>query len=293
MGAVAEGARVGSDKPASVNRREGPAFNVSYRQGIFDPNRTAWSLNLSGFPVLRVMIPSAQGITDIAVRPPPPLAIDAGAGTLVSESTPNGQLDLGEVVTVSLCITNGAAIASGTVNGALLATCGVIAPSGAQSYGAIPSGGTVCRNFTFSVTDSCAATLTATVQAQETGKPARNLTYTFPIIPPAFFSQNFDSVTAPALPAGWSTSTLTGTPSLWVTNSSSPDSPPNRVFAADPSTVSDNVLISPSIAVPAVPSVLTFRHSYNTEVSNDGGVLEIAVGGVDAWTAPSPVASIQ
>jgi hypothetical protein len=31
--ALSQRARVGSDKPASVNRREGPAFNVSYRPG--------------------------------------------------------------------------------------------------------------------------------------------------------------------------------------------------------------------------------------------------------------------
>src|SRR5439155_22708961 len=110
------------------------------------PDIPAWSVNITGLNPSVTAIPSAQGVMDIAVRPPPLRLIDAGAATLVSESIPNGQLDPGELVTVSLCITNGTAISSGSVTGTLLAAGGVVTPSGLQSYGPISAGGNVCRN---------------------------------------------------------------------------------------------------------------------------------------------------
>jgi hypothetical protein len=207
--------------------------------------------------------------------------IGGASSTLLTESIPNGALDPGEVVTVSLCAGNNGFATSGNVTGTLLATGGVQSPSGAQAYGAVAVGGTVCRTYTFTVGATCGATLTATLQADESGASGRALTYSFQVGAPAtpFFSQNFDGVTAPALPGGWTTSTLTGLANLWVTNATSADSAPNRAFAGDPSTTSDNVLVSPAIAVPASGARLTFRHLFNTEDGWDGGVLEIAIGG--------------
>ena len=171
-----------------------------------------------------------------------------------------------------------AGTASGTVTGALLATGGLTSPSGAQSYGDIPAAGNVCRNYTFTVTATCGATVTATLQVQQGAQAGRNLSYTFPVGSlQLVFSENFDSVVAPALPAGWTTSTLTGSPNLWATNSTSPNSPPNRAFAADPSSISDNILARSTVPISAASSQLTFRHLYNVEASYDGGVLEIAI----------------
>ncbi len=206
--------------------------------------------------------------------------IDANGGTLVGESIPNGRMDAGETLTVSLCVTNVAVTTSGTVNGRLLATGGVQSPSGPQSYGMVVPGGNVCRNFTFVVAASCGATLTATLQAQETGGLTRPLRYTFPVgSETPILSEGFDGVVAPALPAGWSTSTLSGTPNLWATNTTTPHTAPNRAFTGDPATVSDNVLVSPAIMVPAGGAVLSFRNHYVTEAGFDGGVLEISING--------------
>ncbi|MCV4732086.1 hypothetical protein OFB80_29800, partial [Escherichia coli] len=62
-------------------------------------------------------------------------------------------------------------------------------------------------------------------------------------------NQNFDGVTAPALPAGWVQNQTSGTGITWVTSTTSPSSAPNAVFANDPSSVNLTYLETPSIAV--------------------------------------------
>ena len=212
--------------------------------------------------------------------------IAANGGTVIAESIPNGRLDPGESATVSLCIINLAASASGSVSGSLQATGGVLSPSGTQVFGLVASQTSICRTYTLIVGASCGGTMTATLQAQEAGGTTRNLTYIFPV--GAVGVETFDAVTAPALPAGWTTATLSGTPNVWATSGSSADTAPNRAFAANPGTISDNVLLSPVIALPATNSIGSFRNFYNTESTFDGGVLEISIAGgafVDIITA--------
>jgi len=90
-------------------------------------------------------------------------------------------------------------------------------------------------------------------------------------------AQQFDGVTAPNLPAGWSNA-ASGSPG-WSTTGSSSDSPPNSAFASDPAGSSDSTLTSPSIAIGTTNAQLTFRHQYNLETGWDGGVLEISING--------------
>jgi hypothetical protein len=78
----------------------------------------------------------------------------------------------------------------------------------------------------------------------------------------------------------------TGSPVLWVTNTSASDTAPNSAFSAGSTTPGDSRLDSPVIALPNAPAVgakagvqLSFRNSYNTEPGFDGGVLEISIGG--------------
>ena len=78
------------------------------------------------------------------------------------------------------------------------------------------------------------------------------------------FSENFDGVTAPALPAGWATS-ASGAESTWVTSTSASDTAPNAAFSPDPASVGVNELDSPPIALPAGSAQLTFRQNYNLE----------------------------
>jgi hypothetical protein len=91
------------------------------------------------------------------------------------------------------------------------------------------------------------------------------------------FEERFDTVTAPALPVNWTTA-ITGTGGLpFVTTTTNPDTAPNAVFTNDPATVSTSEIISPQIRVGGNSPQLIFRHSYQTENSFDGGVLEIKI----------------
>jgi len=95
------------------------------------------------------------------------------------------------------------------------------------------------------------------------------------------FFENFDGVTAPALPSGWTTS-ATGVESPWVTRTTASDTAPNAAYAPDPANVGTSDLVSPAIALPAGPARLTFRNNYSLEADSngyyDGGVLDIKIG---------------
>ena len=94
--------------------------------------------------------------------------------------------------------------------------------------------------------------------------------------------QNFDDVTAPSLPLGW-TSESSGVQTPWVTQAATTDSAPNSAFVSNPANVGVSDLISPVITLAAGQAQLTFRNNYDLEagvggVGFDGGVLEIKIG---------------
>lgn len=92
--------------------------------------------------------------------------------------------------------------------------------------------------------------------------------------------QNFDSVTPPFLPAGWtSSSTTTGGPRNWVTVNTGSDTAPNHVFVPAASYTSTNRLTAPPFVLTTANQQMRFRHSYDHEYLYDGGVLEISTNG--------------
>ncbi len=94
------------------------------------------------------------------------------------------------------------------------------------------------------------------------------------------FSERFDGVTAPALPAGW-TATVDGAGSPWATRAVDPDTAPNSAFGADSAGTTDDVLDTPPIAISSSAAKLTFRTRWSyDDAANcfDAGVLEIKIG---------------
>ena len=94
-------------------------------------------------------------------------------------------------------------------------------------------------------------------------------------------SENFDGVTAPALPAGWvATNPVPGNGVMWATSAIMPDTPPNSAFIDDQDGISDKVLDSPPITIVSASTVLSFRNNFDLESSGgfywDGGVLEVS-----------------
>jgi HYR domain/Secretion system C-terminal sorting domain/Concanavalin A-like lectin/glucanases superfamily len=94
-------------------------------------------------------------------------------------------------------------------------------------------------------------------------------------------AQNFDGVTAPALPASWSATTVTDCAGSdpWVTTATTPASSPNCAFVNEPGCVSDEVLDSRPFQIVSASAQLSFQNNYDLETTFDGMVLEISVGG--------------
>jgi hypothetical protein len=227
-----------------------------------------------------------------------PVLRNAGATIIAEGCAPgNGVIDPGEDVTVNFTVNNIGPGPTENLVVTLLPTGGVTFPSGPESYGAVPAGGSGVRPFQFSNNGSCGGTITLTFHLQDGALDLGNVSIPFTlgllVNSPPTFTENFDGVTAPALPGGWTTA-HTGAAPDWVTNTTN-DTPPNSAFGGGVTTPAENSLTSPIAAVPLAPATgtnpaarLTFRNSYNTEVSFDGGVLEISINGgpfVDIVTA--------
>jgi len=209
--------------------------------------------------------------------------VDAAAGsTLVNESCPpaNGVVDPGETVTMNLNIINNGSAATNNLVATLQPSANVLAPSRPASYGAIAPGNTVGRDFSFTASGNCGDGISLTLQLQDGVNDLGNITYSVTLgnITATVLSENFDDVTAPELPAGW-TSTASGVEVPWVTSTTAPFSAPNEAFAPDPDNVGETALFTPVIAVPAAGAQLTFKNNYNTERLFDGMVLEISING--------------
>jgi hypothetical protein len=93
--------------------------------------------------------------------------------------------------------------------------------------------------------------------------------------------ENWDGVTAPALPPGWTaTNPDPGDGTLWVTSNVTPESAPNDAFIPDQDGISDKVLDRMGVTVTSTSPMMSFRNNFNTEMSMgifwDGYVLEVS-----------------
>jgi hypothetical protein len=94
-------------------------------------------------------------------------------------------------------------------------------------------------------------------------------------------TENFDGVTAPALPAGWVASNpIAGDGVMFVTSVATPDTAPNDAFIPDQDGISDKVLDRLNVTIQSANATMTFRNNFNSEVSGgvfwDGCVLEVS-----------------
>jgi len=94
--------------------------------------------------------------------------------------------------------------------------------------------------------------------------------------------ENFDNITPPALPSGWTTTVQTGQPGdqPWLTTTAERSSPPNSVFVNAATHITDIRLDSPAIPIGLSGAVLTFKRQQNLESDFDGMVLEISIPSV-------------
>ena len=225
-------------------------------------------------------------INALAPRIPAVVITNAGA-TIVSEGCfpPNHAIDPGETVTVNFSLKNLGGFKSTNLVAVLKPDPRILPVSGPQSYGVLSSGGAaVSRPFTFTAVGNCGDTISPALELHDGAASLGAASFTFqlgtPVIP---FTENFDEVTAPALPAGWTT-VISNAVANWVTSTTFADTAPNAAFADEPPVPGIEELISPTIPITTASAQLTFRNRYNTEVDPnsasafDGGMLEIQVG---------------
>ncbi len=218
---------------------------------------------------------------DEAVQP----VLSAEAASVVAENClpPNGALDPGEVVTVSLGLQNVGTRNTDDLVATLRATGGVLRPSAPQTYGVLAAGGaSVARTFTFYVDPAvaCGSEVLATLSLRDGGADLGTAVFNLKTgVLPTTLNETFDGVTAPSLPTGWSATRPAGTGALWTTTATAPFSAPNDVYSAGPGTVNDNRLDTPALTISGPSAEVSFRNNFALQSTFDGGVLELSIGG--------------
>ena len=199
-------------------------------------------------------------------------AIAAGSTAITAESfsPPNGAIDAGETVTVEFKALNIGAGPTADLVATLLTGGGVRRTQHPQHYGAITPGGSGTRAFTFRADPllGCGGKLTATLHLQDGSNDLGTISFKFQLAGnlTTVFAESFDSVIAPALPAGWVASNPDASPVLWITSASGTvDTPPNVAFVASPEVASDKRLDSPAFLIRSASAQLTFRHAHTLQ----------------------------
>ncbi|HJT81729.1 MAG TPA: zinc-dependent metalloprotease family protein [Chthoniobacterales bacterium] len=218
------------------------------------------------------------------VAPTIPLLQSGQVNGLIAEgcAPANGAVDPGETVTINLPIINSGETATTNLVATLQASGGVTPITTSQNYGAIAGNSTVSRAFQLSASGKCGDFITVTLQLQDGATGYGVITYSVRlgnVSSNMVWSQNFDGVVAPLLPAGWTATVASGVAIPWLVTLVTPNSPPNSAVATAVATVSDNRLTSPVLNIPGNNAQLTFKHRWNLEDEYDGGILEISING--------------
>ena len=162
-------------------------------------------------------------------------------------------------------------------------------PGGAYTFsvsaGSLPAGLTLDPGTgVLSGTPTASGNFTFTIRATGSGNCSGERIYTLNVASPAgVCTQAFDTVTAPALPGGW-TSSATGAVGPWITSTNNPNSSPNAATSSSSSTMGQNNLTSPSFYVGLNGAQVSFMNAFNFQeagggspVGFDGMVLEISI----------------
>jgi hypothetical protein len=258
--------------------------------GTFTVTVTATSINSVGVPnASNALNQDFALVVDNANAFGAPVIVAAGSA-LAEENcgSGNGAIDPGETVTVNLSLQNIGTVNTTNLTATLLPVGGIDSPGAPAYFGMLPADdGPIFQPFTFTAAGECGGTITATLQLQEGSLNLGTVSYEFTLgqfVANTNFIQNFDLVTPPALPNGW-TSVASDGQSEWATTNGIADTPPNAVFAEASTNAGIADLISPTILISSPTAQLSFWQDCDLEVNPyatwealDGGVLEIQVG---------------
>jgi hypothetical protein len=228
-----------------------------------------------GFSAKVLNVGSGEGDTRVTEAFDMPNLQQASAITVSDASGDgDGAAEPGENVTITVPLLNN------TGRDAIGVTL-QIGTGEAVNYGTIAnsSSGSQTIKFTIPAASACGSTVTVTLNV-DSSLGATSFTHHIILgVPTPTLTENFDTVTVPALPAGWTADSISGGVNF-VTTKANPDTPENSIFALDPTTHGGGTdLTSPSIPITAPGATVSFRNRYHTESGWDGGVLEISTAG--------------
>ena len=186
----------------------------------------------------------------------------------------NGFPEPGENLTLTIPLSN---ITGSTATGVTLQIVG----GGNANYGTINNASSGSQQVSFTVPQGtqCGSVVNLTFNVNSSlGATSFNRTIIVGI-PSASLTQNFDGVTAPAIPAGWTATSVLGGINF-VTVTTNRDTLPNSAYGVDPSnSAGETDLTSPPIAITSGAATVSFRNRYDTEAGWDGGILEVSIAG--------------
>jgi uncharacterized repeat protein (TIGR01451 family) len=284
---------VGFINPAIYSLAQGPGYSSALHDVTTGNNTNKSSPSkfyaVSGFDLCTGWgTPAGSGLINALAGPTSPQVV-SNSLVLVVESCTNNAVDPGETVTMNFGLINAGSANTTNLVATLQASGGVTSTSSAQTYGVLTAGGSaVTRAFSFTASGSCGGIVTATLQLQDGASNLGTVSFTIrlgAVVAVTTFGENFDGVTAPALPSGWTTAVTSGIQANWVTTNGFYNTAPNSAFAPDAGTASQTELDSPVIPISSSSAQLTFRQTFN--LANrpsrsrfyNGGVLQISIGG--------------
>lgn len=197
-------------------------------------------------------------------------------GITVSDSTGDndGGMEPGETIRITVPLKNLTGNTATNVSAQIVGASTI-------AYGTIGHNGEASNQFNFTIpaNTACGSVLNLTINVNSSLGPvsfARSIRIG---VGTTAISQNFDSVTAPAIPAGWTAAAEAGG-IAFVTSTNFADSAPNAAYARNPATVGGGTtLTSPAVQIQSAASTVSFRHRFDTEPGWDGGVLELSLNG--------------
>lgn len=268
--------------------------NLSGSYGSMSVLPRSYQLNASarGFAVQTANVILSNG--ESAIRNfsliPIPVLEPAGTEVAAESCNPNGAAEPGETVTVNVTLRNTGELFAANLSATLLPGNGVNDPGPAQNFGLVSAGGSATRPFSFTVAPNfeCGGAVVMTFRLNDGGADIGMVQIALPTgVRRIALSEKFDSVTAPALPSGWLTSSTPGH-QLWRTSITRVQSAPNAVFSPSTVQTGTNELTSPVFPITTPDAEINFRNWYELETTflrnrlYDGSVLEVKIGG-EAW----------
>ncbi|PYS99330.1 MAG: hypothetical protein DMF63_11970 [Acidobacteria bacterium] len=239
---------------------------------------------------ISVSVANGETLTRNFALQPVPIIENSGLQLSNEDCAINQSAEPGETVTFNIALRNTGILPAANLTASLIPSAEIVNPGPPQTYGAVlPGAPSVSRPFTFTVASSvgCGSVVSLNFEIRDNGSFIGNVSIPLQTGVRRFAMQeSFDGVTAPALPAGWTTSS-TENHQLWRTASTRNQSVPNSLFSPAPHQQGLNEVVSPEFLVDSTQAEISFRNWYELETTflrnrlYDGAVMEIKIGGGD------------